>query len=139
MRSARRASCAASYEMQKGQFHEEIAPLPAERRSDRAKEIESRNALPVESCQQTAAKGHHQKPIRGIDGEEIGATALSNVLGKERRRHKSKPTDHAELCARSVSHGSRKCYNVRQDIRQKQAGDKREDHRHGAVLRLVGL
>src|ERR1035441_3601983 len=84
--------------------------------------------LAVESCSETAANSHDQQPIGCVYGKEIDAAVLENVLGKERRRHESKPADDAELGAPREGDGPRPTYNVRNHKGEKQAGDKRRDN-----------
>lgn len=48
-----------------------------------------RGALAVESAHNQSAERHGKEPVGGIDGKEIGAAALKNMLGEERGRHKA--------------------------------------------------
>jgi hypothetical protein len=70
---------------------EENCPLDA-----RGQERHNQSSGLVECRQDRAAQRHGQKPVAGVDGEEIGGPALKNVLHKERRRHKAKPANNAD-------------------------------------------
>src|SRR5580700_12022882 len=78
----------------KGQFRREIA-LFGKRFAPGIAAPEF--GLAVESSHDPAADCHAQQPVAGIDGEQVGAAILKDVLRKERRRHESQPADNGDL------------------------------------------